>query len=499
MRDAASKRRIGMQVALAVVAVFVALGTLIIAPTTSIAGAVKPTYEITLTPVNPQPTTTTPTSDYDPVMPGPSPTPTFNGPRIILSLRPVQPGPSPVPTFNQTTSPSDTVQEVGVAQDLRRASASGSFACGLRTDGTARCWGVNDSGQLGIPITRQPAILPQTIANQPVKFTQISTGREYTCGLGTDKFVYCWGDNSFGQLGQVKSRTQLSGSFNPLRVATLPADTAQIATGGRHACALSNSGVLTCWGANEMAQVGNSTNIGNQLKPVAVMTEVKEVATGNDHTCALKQDGTVYCWGVKAGWDGWNDRLAVNYQLRPVPVSQLKFVSFRAAGDRSCAIAENKRLYCWGINTDGQAGKPGDMSTRGKMLQPELISSLPEVSQVYLGYYGGCAVTPSGSTYCWGRNDFGQLGPGIALTKRVAGNNTQIIGAAPAVSGLDARLGANARSTIFMGSTFTCMLDKQNNMYCVGNWAQGQLADGRRSDRLSNARTAQITPVYSRL
>lgn len=248
-----------------------------------------------------------------------------------------------------------------------------------------------------------------------------------------------------------------------------------------------------------MAQVGNSTNIGNQLKPVAVMTEVKEVATGNDHTCALKQDGTVYCWGVKAGWDGWNDRLAVNYQLRPVPVSQLKFVSLRAAGDRSCAIAENKRLYCWGINTDGQAGKPGDMSTRGKMLQPELISSLPEVSQVYLGYYGGCAVTPSGSTYCWGRNDFGQLGPGIALTKRVAGNNTQIIGAAPAVSGLDARLGANARSTIFMGSTFTCMLDKQNNMYCVGNWAQGQLADGRRSDRLSNARTAQITPVYSRL
>ena len=79
-------------------------------------------------------------------MPGPSPTPTFNGPRIILSLRPVQPGPSPVPTFNQTTSPSDTVQEVGVAQDLRRASASGSFACGLRTDGTARCWGVTDSG-----------------------------------------------------------------------------------------------------------------------------------------------------------------------------------------------------------------------------------------------------------------------------------------------------------------------------------------------------------------
>ena len=177
----------------------------------------------------------------------------------------------------------------------------------------------------------------------------------------------------------------------------------------------------------------------------------------------------------------------------------MKFVSLRAAGDRSCAIGENKRLYCWGINTDGQAGKPGDMSTRGKMLQPELISSLPEVNQVYLGYYGGCAVTSNGTTYCWGRNDFGQLGPGIALTKRVARTNTQIVGAAPAVSGLDARLGANARSTIFMGSTFTCMLDKKNNMYCVGNWAQGQLADGRRSDRLSNARTAQITPVYSRL
>lgn len=501
MRDTASKRRIGLQATLAVLALLVALGILVISPAVSIAGDTKPTYEITLTPANPQPTSASPSSDsdYDPVLPGPSPTPTFNGPRIILSLRPVQPGPSPVPTFNQNPAPSETVQPIGVAQDLRRASASGSFACGLRTDGTARCWGVNKSGQLGVPITRQPAITPQTIANQPVKFTQIATGREYTCALGTDSFVYCWGDNAYGQLGQARPRNQLSGSFNPLRVTSLPADTAQIAAGGRHACALSNSGVLTCWGANEMAQVGNSTNIGNQLKPVAVMTGVKEVAAGNDQTCALKQDGTVYCWGVKSRLDSWNNELVVDYQLRPAPVSDMKFVSLRAAGDYSCAIAENKRLYCWGINSDGQAGKPGNMSNNLGILEPELVSSLPEVGQVYLGFYGGCAVTTAGSTYCWGRNDFGQLGPNIALTQRVAATDSTAIGAAPALSGLDSRLGPNSRSTLIMGNTFTCMIDKQNNMYCLGNWAQGQLADGRRTDRLSNARTAQLTPVYSRL
>ena len=503
MRDATSKRRIAVQAALAILALLIILGALIISPTTSIAGSTKPTYELTLTPVNPQPTTATTTTDssseYEPVMPGPSPTPTFNGPRIILSLRPVQPGPSPVPTFNPTQSPSDTVQPVGVAQDLRRASASGSFACGLRTDGTARCWGVNESGQLGIPITRQPAIIPQTIANQPVKFTQIATGREHTCALGTDSYVYCWGDNAYGQLGQVRPRNELSGSFNPLRVSSLPADTAQISVGGRHTCALSNSGVLTCWGANDMAQIGNSTNIGNQLKPVAVMTEVKEVATGNDHTCALRQDSTVYCWGVNSRFDARNDLLTLGYQLRPTRVSDMKFTSLRAAGDYSCAIAESKRLYCWGVNTDGQAGKPGNLMARGAVSQPELVSALPQVGQVYLGNYGACAVTTSGSTYCWGRNDFGQLGSNIPLTSRVGLTDTQPIGAAPRISELDSYLKPGERSTLFMGSTFTCMLNKQNDMRCLGNWAQGQLADGRRTDRLSNQRTAQLTPVYSRL
>ena len=139
------------------------------------------------------------------------------------------------------------------------------------------------------------------------------------------------------------------------------------------------------------------------------------------------------------------------------------------------------------------------MSNNLGILEPELVSSLPEVGQVYLGFYGGCAVTTAGSTYCWGRNDFGQLGPNIALTQRVAATDSTAIGAAPALSGLDSRLGPNSRSTLIMGNTFTCMIDKQNSMYCLGNWAQGQLADGRRTDRLSNARTAQLTPVYSRL
>ena len=94
-----------------------------------------------------------------------------------------------------------------------------------------------------------------------------------------------------------------------------------------------------------MAQIGNSTNIGNQLKPVAVMTEVKEVATGNDHTCALRQDSTVYCWGVNSRFDARNDLLTLGYQLRPTRVSDMKFTSLRAAGDYSCAIAESKRLY----------------------------------------------------------------------------------------------------------------------------------------------------------
>jgi alpha-tubulin suppressor-like RCC1 family protein len=144
--------------------------------------------------------------------------------------------------------------------------AAGTFAtCAVRADHHVWCWGQNGSWVLkGNPLHQAGDSPPIEIPNL-TDVTVISLGSDYGCALRTDKTVWCWGDNRFGQLGDgtVTARTK------PARVPGL-GKVLQISAGTQHACALLEDHTVTCWGESSSGQIGTfATNMIEQ--PTAVV------------------------------------------------------------------------------------------------------------------------------------------------------------------------------------------------------------------------------------
>ncbi|HXJ66598.1 MAG TPA: hypothetical protein VNN79_22800, partial [Actinomycetota bacterium] len=142
------------------------------------------------------------------------------------------------------------------------------------------------------------AIAPGTASASPtLTFTAVAAGRSHSCALTDTGFVFCWGANDRGQLG---TGAFDAGTPNPQLVSDISTATA-ISAGGDHTCALLADQTVMCWGANNVGQLGDGTTIDRAL-PVAVdgLTGVSQISSGRAHTCALADQGAgnrVWCWG----------------------------------------------------------------------------------------------------------------------------------------------------------------------------------------------------------
>jgi alpha-tubulin suppressor-like RCC1 family protein len=159
---------------------------------------------------------------------------------------------------NGTTASSATPVSVssidGTIVQATAISAGYLHTCALLADNTVQCWGDDSSGQLGNGATGQ--------FNSPVAVSSISTatniaaGGLRTCALLANYQVKCWGDNSSGQLGDGTTDS----STTPVSVSGIDGITVQataIATGYAHTCALLSGGAEQCWGDNTFGQLGN--------------------------------------------------------------------------------------------------------------------------------------------------------------------------------------------------------------------------------------------------
>ena len=97
-------------------------------------------------------------------------------------------------------------QSVGNGMQLRGVSAGKYHACALDPNGNAWCWGRDGQSQLGrgrVQVWPYASAVPVPVTMpQGVTFRAIATGDSHSCAIGTNERIYCWGDNSYGQLGR---------------------------------------------------------------------------------------------------------------------------------------------------------------------------------------------------------------------------------------------------------------------------------------------------------
>lgn len=342
-----------------------------------------------------------------------------------------------------------------------------------------------------------------------------SSGTNRTCAIVNYR-VYCWGYNAYGQLGDGRyigsgghESASAIDSTIPVKVTQEPGVMAdkkivKIFVAQYHSCALSDDGLMYCWGFNGSGQLGQ----GNQTdSPVPVQVGgalagkvVTDIGGTNNATCAIA-DSKIYCWGSNDnGMTGRNTTSGNSLSPGLVTASNTSTTlptsyaatALSTSGSRAklmCAIA-NGKAYCWGQNT---AGSVGDNSTTLRQVPTKVndsgVLSGKTITSISLdGYstggtdgYGHVCAVASGSVYCWGENNYGQLG------NNSGSNADSSVPVAVIATGV---LSGKTVQDVKVGLRHSCAL-ADGGAYCWGLSSSGQVGDGGTATRKFPVAVAQ--------
>jgi len=388
--------------------------------------------------------------------------------------------------------------------------AGGGHACYLDASGL-RCWGRNDDGQLGAEDTENRGDQPGEMGSS-LKLVDLGPGvgvarvfarNRFTCALLSDARVKCWGNNESGQLGlgDTRSRGRAPGDMGAsLPFVDLgPGRTAKsLALGFFHACAILDNDSVKCWGNNESGQLGYGdveargdapSEMGANLPAVDLGPgrAARAITAGFHHTCAILDDATVKCWGYGGlGQLGLGDATSrgdgpdeMGSNLPAVDLGTGVTPKAISAGIYfTCVIASNDAVKCWGKNTSGQLGL-GDMTWRGdgpnEMGDNLSFADLGPgrtVKQVSAGDFHVCAVLDDDELKCWGWGFHGQLDTGASDNWGDAPNE---MGTALPI--IDLGQGRKAKH-VSSGSEFVCAMRDDGSAKCWGRNTFGELGLG---------------------
>jgi alpha-tubulin suppressor-like RCC1 family protein len=290
-------------------------------------------------------------------------------------------------------------------------------SCAVLVNGAARCWGRNNAGALGDGTNVDRA------SSVRVKGLDMVVAIDPPCALLANSNAHCWGNNGNGQLGNGTTTNSLS----PVRVGTSIKpflNAVAISASGAHTCALMADGSANCWGLNTAGQLGSGT-APSIITPGLVVggggtIAARDVAAGRSHTCAVRANGTVACWGSNAAGQ-LGDGTTTN-RLSPVPVVGLTdpIVAIAAGEAYTCALAATGTARCWGDNSLGQLGDGTFTNRLTPVTVPRIVNAIGIAAGGALGSAHTCAALADGTVRCWGSNGSGQLGFGNTTPSNLA-------------------------------------------------------------------------------
>jgi alpha-tubulin suppressor-like RCC1 family protein len=344
---------------------------------------------------------------------------------------------------------------VEVGAPFTQIAAGENHTCALASTGRAYCWGSNTYGQVGDNsyIDRDT---PTRVATT-LTFTQVTTGGHHTCALTAAGQAWCWGLNYAGELGD----NSITRRTIPVAVQQGATAFVRIAAGEFSTCAQTSAGTW-CWGSNGFGQLGTGTMYGNRLVPVEVQQRgfaYQDITAGRNHYCARESGRLVFCWGGNAEAGQLGDD---SYQHRPAPVrvrqGTERFAQMTGGDFTSCALTPAGQAWCWGYNDFGQLGDNTDIGRKTPVAVQQGETSFVQISA---GGYFACALTAAGQGWCWGYNGMGNLGNNSGLWR--------------SLTPMEVQQGGAVFAEITTGFRHACARTPTGRAYCWGFNEYGQL------------------------
>lgn len=246
-------------------------------------------------------------------------------------------------------------------------STGDTHTCAITTAGVLKCWGANANGQLGIGSTTAkstPTVVDSGTAYSFVEVSELyNSGKSHTCAITTAGDLKCWGSNAQGQLGNGTT----TASSSPIVIdAGVTYSKVKIGSGflQGYTCGLTTGQKIKCWGNNTYGGLGNG-NTTQQLSPVPVDagTDYKTLSTKGENSCAVTAAGQLKCWGYnfyKMVGDGTtiNRNTPVNVDVGTI-YDEVEVGHSAWSQSSNCGIETTTlKLRCWGFNSEGSMAMP---------------------------------------------------------------------------------------------------------------------------------------------
>jgi alpha-tubulin suppressor-like RCC1 family protein len=304
------------------------------------------------------------------------------------------------------------VPEVEGAIDL---SVSGAHTCVVTGRGELLCWGGNVTGSMGGDASLSTFGVSRRFGRD---FTHVHARNGGTCGLTKGAAPRCVGGAENGRMlrDDVPSTSHGGPYYSELRPMVGLSPPMQLALGGRHACALSDDGEVSCWGLNNLGQLGLARASAETPTRVDGLSQIVAISTAYFTTCALDEAGAVFCWG-----EGTEGQLAVDPRElhgsmdkrtrakaeRVLGIGPAKEIS--VGGLSVCIREADDGVSCWGSRRrdTGWGAHPWMPGRVDGLTDAVAISLSTTISDAFV-----CALTKDGRVRCAGANDAGQLGDG---------------------------------------------------------------------------------------
>lgn len=324
---------------------------------------------------------------------------------------------------SQRQAPDEPVALAGVEiLDSSEAMDAAEYAtCIVSADGDVYCWGSNAYGRVD-PYDKggyffKPVRVPFQDASGE-QFKAVSVGARHACALTEDAKAYCWGNNSSGQLGN-GTFSSTDEVVPEVQVDTFEFGVGeqieQIAADSDHTCARTSHGNVYCWGNNTLGQLGDVDIHGEALIPnqvdrtnVSSETGFAELTTYHQTTCARASSGEVFCWGDNRNGETGTDVGETPVEIPTALASSEVFEHIAIGATHGCAITDDGEAYCWGANNYGALG----ISLTAQTAKPTDPVVGHQFERLALGSDFSCGVTTDNAVYCWGFDEYGRLGAG---------------------------------------------------------------------------------------